>query len=117
MKRQGLTSILALWVSIFLCMHRPAMADVTGTILVTVTDPSGAAVPGVKVTLNTADTGLTRTTTTDTKGSYELLAVPVGENYMLGVELKGFRKSVQSGTHRSNGFDASVLGETPKEES
>ena len=54
MKRQGLTSILALWVSIFLCMHRPAMADVTGTILVTVTDPSGAAVPGVKVTLNTA---------------------------------------------------------------
>ncbi|PYU85995.1 MAG: hypothetical protein DMG08_30565 [Acidobacteria bacterium] len=98
-------------------MHGPAMADVTGTILVTVTDPSSAAVPGVKVTLNTADTGLTRTTTTDTKGSYELLAVPVGEDYMLGVELKGFRRSVQSGTHRSNGFDASVLGETTKEES
>jgi len=98
-------------------MHGPAMADVTGTILVTVTDPSGAAVAGVKVTLNTADTGLTRTPTTDTTGSHALPAVPVGENYMLGVELKGFRKSVQSGTHRSNGFEASVSGETSKEES
>ncbi|PYV44313.1 MAG: hypothetical protein DMG06_07040 [Acidobacteria bacterium] len=74
-----------------------ARADVTGTILGNVTDPSGAAVPGATVTLSHPDTGLTRQTATDSIGFYQFLAVPVGENYIVEVELKGFQKSTQSG--------------------
>ena len=69
----------------------------TGTILGTIADPSGAAVPGAKVTLSNAGTGFNRQTTTDSTGFYEFLSVPVGENYAVEVEVSGFRKSTQTG--------------------
>src|SRR5437667_2776803 len=72
-------------------------ADVTGTILGTIADPSGAAVPGAKVTLSNAGTGFNRQTTTDSTGFYQFLSVPVGENYAVEVEVSGFRKSTQTG--------------------
>lgn len=75
----------------------PLLGDVTGTILGTVIDPSGGGVPGAVVRLSNANTGLTRTTTTDSAGGYEFLAVPVGEGYVVEVEKTGFAKSVQSG--------------------
>ncbi|MGA2631433.1 MAG: carboxypeptidase regulatory-like domain-containing protein [Terriglobia bacterium] len=75
----------------------PALrADVTGAVLGSVTDPSGAAVPGAKVTLHNPDTGFNRTATTDTAGSFEFMAVPVGDNYTVEVEAQGFQKSSQS---------------------
>ena len=61
------------------------------------TDPSGAAVPGARVTLRNPDTGLVRNTTTDSTGSYEFLAVQVGEHYVVEVEASGFRKTSQTG--------------------
>src|SRR5213594_36997 len=72
-------------------------ADVTGTILGTVTDPSGATVPGTKVTLSNAGTGFNHQTITDSTGFYQFLSVPVGENYAVDVEVSGFRKSTQTG--------------------
>jgi hypothetical protein len=69
-------------------------ADVTGTILGTVTDPTGALIVGANVTLRNSNTGLARATTTDTTGSYEFLQVPIGENYVVEVEAIGFQKSV-----------------------
>jgi hypothetical protein len=71
----------------------PLLADVTGSISGTVTDPSGAAVPGTAITLSNPDTGLTRKTTTDAVGSYEFLAVPVGANYVIEAEAAGFQKA------------------------
>jgi hypothetical protein len=38
------------------------------------------------------DTGFNRTATTDTAGSFEFLAVPVGDNYIVEVEAQGFQK-------------------------
>jgi len=75
----------------------PVRADVTGTILGNVTDPSGAAVPGATVTLSDASKGLRREAVTDSIGFYQFLAVPVGENYVIDVEVQGFRKSTQTG--------------------
>jgi len=75
----------------------PVRADVTGTILGSVTDPSGAAVPGATVTLSDASKGLRREAVTDSIGFYQFLAVPVGENYVIDVEVQGFRKSTQTG--------------------
>src|SRR5690242_4396838 len=63
-----------------------AMADVYGVILGTVTDPSGAVVPGAKVVLRNTGTGLARTAATNASGYYEFLAVPVGENYSVEVD-------------------------------
>src|SRR5215472_6708396 len=70
-------TVAAALVCIFLCFVQPATADVSGTILGTVTDPTVAVVPGAKVVLRNANTGLVRETITDGSGSYEFLAVPV----------------------------------------
>jgi hypothetical protein len=86
-----------LLVALLLLSARVLRADVTGAILGNVTDPSGASVPGAAVRLSNPDTGLTRATTTDPTGFYQFLAIPVGENYVVEVEVTNFRKSTQSG--------------------
>lgn len=78
-------------------LGQTSLADVTGGILGTVKDPSGAAVPGGMVMLRNPSTGLSRQVSADASGSFEFLAVPVGEDYVVEVEAKGFRRSVQSG--------------------
>jgi len=94
-KRNFITWLLAL-AAIFVWMLQPAMADVFGAILGTVTDVSGALVPGAKVVLRNASTGLVRDAETDANGNYEFLVVPVGEGYSVEVEAPNFRKSTQS---------------------
>lgn len=72
------------------------LADVTGKILGTVTDSSGAVIIGATVTLHNNLTGYDRTVKSDSAG-YEFLAVPIGERYAVSVESAGFSKAVQSG--------------------
>jgi hypothetical protein len=61
-----------------------------GTILGTVTDPSGAVVAGAKVTVKNVGTGLERTTETSADGSYALPELPIG-TYTVTVVLTGFQ--------------------------
>jgi hypothetical protein len=70
--------------------------QITGNIRGTVTDPSGALVREAAVTARQAETGLSRTTTTDRDGNYVLLELPIG-HYSLHVAAKGFQEYVQSG--------------------
>jgi Carboxypeptidase regulatory-like domain/TonB dependent receptor len=67
-----------------------------GTILGTVTDSSGAAVPGATVTIKNEDTGLTRTVTTADDGSYAAPELQIG-NYSITVEKSGFKEGVVTG--------------------
>jgi hypothetical protein len=83
-------------VAILLWMVQPVLADVFGVILGTATDATGALVPGAKVVLRNANTGLMRQADTDANGNYEFLAVPVGEGYSVDVEAQKFRKSSQA---------------------
>ena len=92
----SLVALFVALVSLLVGFVQPALADVTATIWGTVRDPTDAVVPGAKVTLRNADTGLVRGTVTSGDGSYELLAVPVGQGYSVEVEAQGFRKSTQS---------------------
>ena len=69
---------------------------VSGSISGLVSDPSGAVIPGATVTLRNGDTGEVLRTTTNSSGAYGFPVVPVGQNYSLTVEAKGFRTSVQS---------------------
>jgi outer membrane receptor protein involved in Fe transport len=67
-----------------------------GTILGTVTDSSAAAVSGATVTVKNLDTGLVRTVTTSTDGSYAIPELPIG-NYSVTVEMSGFKSAVVTG--------------------
>src|SRR5436305_10092797 len=67
-----------------------------GTILGTVTDPSGAVVSGAKVTIKNVNTGLERTTQTSADGSYSVPELPIG-TYTVTVTQSGFQTSVTSG--------------------
>jgi hypothetical protein len=67
-----------------------------GTILGTVTDPSGAVVAGAKVTVKNVGTGLERTTDTSADGSYALPELPIG-TYTVTITLTGFQTSVTTG--------------------
>jgi outer membrane receptor protein involved in Fe transport len=64
-----------------------------GTILGTVSDSSGAAVPGATVTIKNLDTGLTRTVATSEDGSYSAPELSIG-NYSVSVEKAGFKIGV-----------------------
>ena len=68
----------------------------------TVTDPSGAAIAGAKVTVNNSDTGLTRTTATTEAGLYDFPDLPVG-TYDLTVEKQGFSSVKRTGVRLAVG--------------
>jgi len=61
----------------------------TGQINGTLTDPSGAVVVGATVTATEPDTGLTRSTVTNSSGSYAIVSLPPGR-YTIRTEAKGF---------------------------
>ena len=73
-----------------------AWAQATAQINGTVRDDSGGVLPGVDVTVTQTDTGLTRSTVTDTEGAYVLTNLPLGP-YRLDVMLAGFRPYQQTG--------------------
>lgn len=66
-----------------------AMTSLRGTI----SDPSGAVIPGAQVRLVNVDTGLERNTVSGADGGYEFLQVLPGK-YRLTAEAAGFRKYV-----------------------
>jgi carboxypeptidase family protein len=70
---------------------RPLYAQVLyGSIVGSVTDSSGAAMPGATVTIEQTETKLTRELVTDASGAYHFTAVPSG-TYTVSVKMSGFR--------------------------
>jgi hypothetical protein len=67
-----------------------------GTILGTVTDPTGAVVAGAKVSVKNEGTGLERTTDTSADGSFSLPELPIG-TYDVTVIQAGFETFVAKG--------------------
>jgi len=67
-----------------------------GTILGTVTDSSGAAVPGATIAIKNVDTGLSRTVITTDGGDYSAPELPIG-NYSVTAEKSGFKQGVVTG--------------------
>ena len=66
-----------------------AFAQTTASIQGTVSDQSGAAIAGAKVTVKNTATGIERTAQTTATGSYEIPALPPG-NYSVQVQQTGF---------------------------
>jgi len=67
-----------------------------GTILGTVSDVSGAIVPDATVTIRNVDTGLVRTTVTQSNGSYRVPELPTG-TYDVTIEKANFQTAVTKG--------------------
>jgi Carboxypeptidase regulatory-like domain/TonB dependent receptor len=67
--------------------------EVTASIAGTVTDQSGAAVAGAKVTARSVDRGVTYTAETSDTGLYRISQLPVG-SYDLRIEKQGFQTSL-----------------------
>jgi hypothetical protein len=80
--------------SIFLVTFSTYAQVGTTSLRGTVTDKTGAAIVGAKVTLTSASQALQREMLTGTTGEYEFLALPPG-TYILTVEMTNFRKFEQ----------------------
>src|SRR5437899_3032968 len=69
---------------------------VQGVIAGTITDPTGAVVPGATVTITNVGTNISQTTTTGSDGSYRFPLVPPG-TYTLEVKAANFAEVRESG--------------------
>lgn len=88
-------SLLSLLVPIAVCIgltYSGFAQTPTGTLQGTVTDPSGAAVPGATVHITNAATNETRDLKTDAGGRYVQPFLTPG-NYNVSVEANGFRQA------------------------
>src|SRR5882724_11683768 len=65
-----------------------------GTIIGTVNDPSGAGVPGAKVTVTDKQKGVSQSTTSNDSGYYTVGNLTPGD-YEVTVEVKGFKTVVR----------------------
>ena len=81
---------MLLFVSLFLPVLSPRAQEITGSIRGAILDPSGATISGASVTATQIETGLQRKTTSDSDGTYVILALPVG-HYRVEAEASGFQ--------------------------
>src|SRR5215471_2761313 len=79
-----------------LCAASLAYSQTTTTLLGTVTDKTGATVPGAQVIATNTGTNFTRTAQTNTQGEYRMEFMPIGQ-YIVEVSAKGFKKVLQRG--------------------
>ncbi len=89
--RRSVALTIPVW---FLAFGVLAWGQATSSLNGRVTDPSGAAVPGARVTLLRPATGQTRSVTTNASGGYQFLAMAPGQ-YRLTVSANGFATAVE----------------------
>lgn len=77
----------------FALFQATAVAQTTGTMSGTVTDPAGAVVAGATVRVTNNATGSERVTTTNSVGVFRMEALQPGQ-YTVSVESSGFKRTV-----------------------
>jgi hypothetical protein len=80
---------LSAFVFVLVACAVSAWGQSTASLSGTVTDPSGAVVPGAQVTVHSADTGLDRVVKTDSAGLYVVPELVPGD-YSIAVTASGF---------------------------
>src|SRR5450755_3373410 len=86
--RTGLAFLVA--VLLVLCSSPSFAQGTTGSLRGQILDPSGAGVPGAKVTVTNQNTGVSVTLQTTSAGTYEVPHLIPGP-YNIGVEAEGFK--------------------------
>ena len=87
--------MLVAWVALMPTQVR-AQGSPTGTLNGSVSDSSGAVLPGVSVVAKGMQTGLTQQTVSGGAGEWRITALPAGA-YEVSFELDGFKRLVRSG--------------------
>ncbi len=88
-----LTEMLALLViALLMAPSLVAQSLISGDLTGTVTDPTGAVVPGATVTLRNNANGQTHTTTSSSRGTYRFSLLPPG-SYAVSATARGFSKA------------------------
>jgi len=93
MRFRNLAMFLAIF-ALFLvgALQMGAQSFTTGEITGTVTDPSGAVLPNVTITLKSVEKGNTQSGTTNSQGTYRFSLLSPG-NYEISAETPGFKKT------------------------
>ena len=97
-----ITSTYSLWrtsllmVVALVLLATAAYGQGTASIVGTVTDPAGSAVPSAKVTITNTETGIIRDTTTNNTGNYSAPELSIG-TYNVRVEAPGFKSYARNG--------------------
>lgn len=91
-----LVLVLVVFLSLLVMSASPGWAQSTAQINGTVTDDSGAVLPGVTVVAVQTETGARREAVSDETGGYTLANLPLGP-YRIEASLSGFRAFVQTG--------------------
>jgi hypothetical protein len=95
------------WV-VLLSLSGYALSQVVGgSIIGTVRDTSGAAIPGARVEIRNTETGNTRVVTSDATGRYAAPSVPIGP-YSVSAAKDGFSTQTQTGLRLVVGQSAEV---------
>src|SRR4051812_31998494 len=92
MSRRVVSSLFLLTASIFLSNKSFGQA-ITGVIVGSVRDASGAIVQGAKIEAKNLDTGAVLSTTSASEGNYTLATVPPG-SYDVSAHLAGFSTAI-----------------------
>ncbi len=101
--KKAIVIVAVLFVMLFL-VAMTAMAQEFGDVKGTVKDIDGSALPGVTVTL-TGSKITTMTDVTSEGGNFRFLKLPVGSDYVLRLELPGFKTHIQENIVVSFGKD------------
>ena len=98
MKTLGKAGVFLFGILSLLILANSAQAQNSnsGEINGRVTDPSGAVLPGVTVTLTNVQTGVITTSKTNASGSYDFPSIQPG-SYTMSFSSKGFRELVRNG--------------------
>ncbi|MCH7805338.1 MAG: carboxypeptidase regulatory-like domain-containing protein, partial [Acidobacteria bacterium] len=105
MKRSSVFAAIAVLVLVF---SPVAVAQViTGTIIGTVSDETGAVLPGVEITVRNQDTGISRSVVSNDEGSYRAQSLALGP-YEVRAELAGFQTAIRTGIGLTVGQQAVV---------
>jgi Carboxypeptidase regulatory-like domain/TonB dependent receptor/TonB-dependent Receptor Plug Domain len=110
--RVALTVLFAPLLLLFICVLAPSAAaqTTTSTIEGTVTDASGAVVPGAEIRVTGTTLAAERTSTSDANGFYRVTALPAG-NYTLSIAAQGFARrtvTLEVTLNRSVVFDVTL---------
>ena len=96
-RSQLLATIVMFALGVFGITRLSAQSEAfTATISGTVSDSSGGLMAGAKITLTSAERGITRTYTTTDSGNYTFTLLPPAD-YLLRVEQSGFQTYEQRG--------------------
>src|SRR5687768_4049051 len=103
----GLTHVFRCAILFGLLATAVSAQDTTATLLGTLSDSSGAVLPGVTISVKNVDTTQTRTVTSDDAGRYRVPLLPPGR-YEVTAQLSGFQTVVRSGVTLTVGQEALV---------